>query len=89
MKWRFGDQIKREVELEHSDHECSRADLCSSCFSKFSNIVQKSKQLVLNSLFQNGTFSQTKQQALDFLHFRFTFLMACNNEPSKTALFHC
>ena len=31
----------------------------------------------------------TKQRALDFLHFRFTFLVVCNNEPSKTALFHC
>ena len=34
-KWRFGDQIKREVEIEHSYHECSRKDLCSSCFSNF------------------------------------------------------
>ena len=60
--------------------------MCSSCFSKLSNIVEKSKQLVVNSLFQNCTSFQTKQHALDFLHFRFTFLVVffffCNNEPS-------
>ena len=62
----------------------SRADV-QFLLQQLSNIVEKSKQLVVNSLqFQNGTFSQTKQQALDFLHFRFTFLVVCNNEPKKT-----
>ena len=38
---------------------------------------------------ERHVFSQTKQQVLDFLHFRFTFFVVCNNEPSKTTLFHC
>ena len=48
-KWRLADQIERFCEVKLERTVCPRAYLCRSCFRKISNLVEKCKQLVVNS----------------------------------------
>ena len=48
-KWRLADQIERFCEVKLERTVCLRAYLCRSCFRKISNLVEKCKQLVVNS----------------------------------------
>ena len=48
-KWRLADQLERFCEVKLERTVCPRAYLCRSCFRKISNLVEKCKQLVVNS----------------------------------------
>ena len=48
-KWRLADQVERFCEVKLERTVCPRAYLCRSCLRKISNLVEKCKQLVVNS----------------------------------------